>query len=67
MEDKLHRHAIQAEKFFSSRTFESKGLVQVEFVISVRVRVLAARNSVFTAYALKRRVLVPSSLPGSKS
>lgn len=33
MEDELHRHAIHAEKFFSSRTFESKGLVQVEFVI----------------------------------
>lgn len=33
LEDEPHRHAIQAEKFFSSRTFESKGLAQVEFVI----------------------------------
>lgn len=56
---KYHRAAMQAAKFFSSRVFESKRLIQVEFGMRARVRVLAARNSVFTAYALGRVPLTP--------
>lgn len=50
---------MQAAKFFSSRAFASKSLIQVKFEMRVRVRVLAARNSVFTAYALGRVPVTP--------
>lgn len=56
---KYHRAAMQAAKFFSSRAFASKSLIQVKFEMRVRVRVLAARNSVFTAYALGRVPVTP--------
>ena len=57
---KYHRAAMQAAKFASSRAFESKRLIQAEFGMRAGVRVLlAARNSVFTAYALGRVPVTP--------
>ena len=50
---KYHRAAMHAAKLFGSRVFELR-LIQVEFGMRARARVLAARNSVFTAYALGR-------------